>query len=43
VAVLRDFAGDPLRFREGADDVAHKLRFADAARVPAHHYYAPTG
>jgi len=41
VAVLRDFSRDPIRLREGADDVAHELRLADAASVPANYNHAP--
>jgi hypothetical protein len=37
VTVLRDFAGEPIRGRQRCNDVAHQLRFADAASVPAHH------
>lgn len=42
VAVLRDFPSDPVGLRKGADDVAHELRFADAAGVPANHDDPPT-
>jgi hypothetical protein len=38
---LRDFARDPVGMREGPNDVAHELRLADAAGVPANHYNAP--
>jgi hypothetical protein len=41
VAVLRDFAGGPVGFRKGADDVADELRFANAARVAANHDHTP--
>ncbi len=41
VAVLRDFSGDPIGLREGADDVADKLRLADAAGVAADDDHAP--
>src|SRR4029077_5127805 len=32
VAVLRNFASDPIRVAKGADHVADQLRLADAAR-----------
>ena len=35
VPVLRDFAGDPVGFGQGRDDVADELCFANAARVAA--------
>src|SRR5450755_2332226 len=35
VTVLRDFTGDPLGFRKRSNDVAGKLRLANAAGVPA--------
>ena len=41
VAVLRDFSRYPVGLRESADDVAHQLRLADAARVPSNYDYAP--
>ena len=39
--VLRDFSSDPVGLRESADDVAHQLRFADAAGVTTDYDYAP--
>ena len=41
VAVLRYFARNPVSLRESTDDVAHQLRFADAARVAANYDHAP--
>ena len=43
VAVLCNFAGDPICSRECSYDVAHELRFADAAGVTAHYNHAPLG
>ena len=41
VPVLCDFAGDPVSFREGVDDIADKLRLADATGVAADDDHAP--
>ena len=41
MAVLSDFAGDPVLFGEGADHVADQLRLADAASMAADNDEAP--
>jgi hypothetical protein len=36
MAVLRDFPRDKIRFGQRCDQVAYKLRLANASRVAAH-------
>src|SRR5207249_11314240 len=43
VAILCDFAGDPVSPRKRRDYIADQLRLANGSRVPANNNQAPTG